>query len=94
MNAGLWNRKYIFLIVENVLICFSFYMITTILTTYLVGIGISMSWAGTVVGLFSITSLIIRPFTGYITDNYNKKYLLVYGCFFVAIAIAGYVLTS
>lgn len=69
-------------------------MITTILTAYLVGIGASMSWAGTIVGLFSITSLVIRPFTGYITDHYNKKYLLAYGCFFVAVAIIGYVLTS
>lgn len=91
MYKKLWNKKYIYLILVNILTCFSFYMITTILTTYLVGIGTNIHWAGVVVGLFSITSLIIRPFTGYISDKYNKKSLLITGSFLVSISIAGYV---
>ena len=41
----------------NFLNAFSFYMISNILSSYLVEIGIGIALAGFVVGLFSITSL-------------------------------------
>ena len=69
-------------------------MITTILTTYLVGIGSAVSLGGVIVGLFSVTSLIVRPFTGYIADNYNKKFLLIAGLLVTALGILGYVSTQ
>ena len=69
-------------------------MITTILTTYLVGIGSTVSLGGIIVGLFSVTSLLVRPFTGYISDNYNKKFLLTAGLLTTALGILGYVSTE
>ncbi|MEJ8733636.1 MULTISPECIES: MFS transporter [Mediterraneibacter] len=94
MKNRLWNKKYICLIIVNTFSSFSFYMITTILTTYLVGIGSAVSLGGVIVGLFSVTSLIVRPFTGYIADNYNKKFLLIAGLLVTALGILGYVSTQ
>lgn len=94
MYPKLWNFKYCYIIFINILICFSFYMITTILTVYLIGIGASMSSAGIIVGMFSITSMVIRPFVGFITDRFNRKGLIIIGSFFVGISILAYVLTS
>ncbi|WP_124067102.1 MFS transporter [Clostridium sp. E02] len=94
MNEKLWNFKFCSVIFINSLISFSFYMITTILMVYLTGIGVNLSKAGLIVGLFSITSLFIRPFTGYITDQFNRKKLLIIGNFFVAISIMAYVITD
>lgn len=93
MENRLWNKKYTGLILVNTLSGFSFYMITSILTSYLTAIGNAISVAGIVVGLFSITSLVIRPFTGYISDNYNKKYLLIAGMAVIGISVLGYVST-
>ncbi|HHX62742.1 MAG TPA: MFS transporter [Epulopiscium sp.] len=93
MQVKLWNVKYCSVIFINIMICFSFYMITTILMVYLVGIGASLSNAGIIVGMFSITSLIIRPFVGFITDQYNRKILLMIGSVLVGISILVYVLT-
>lgn len=94
MYDKLWNKKYICLVVVNTFSGFSFYMITTILTTYLVGIGSTVTLAGIIVGLFSVTSLIVRPFTGYISDNYNKKILLIAGLLVTGLGIVGYVSTE
>lgn len=94
MKEKLWNSKYIVLLLADILTCFSFYMITTILTSYLVDIGSDLSVAGTIVGLFSITSLVMRPVTGYASDNYNKRMILIVGMFVVAVAIFGYVNTA
>ena len=53
----LWNRQYILVLLLNTLNAFSFYMVVTILSKYLVSIVISIATAGVIVGLFSITSL-------------------------------------
>ena len=53
-----------------------------------------VSLGGVIVGLFSVTSLIVRPFTGYIADNYNKKFLLIAGLLVTALGILGYVSTQ
>ena len=94
LKEKLWNAKYISIVVVNTLICFGFYMITTILTVYLLDVGIDVSMAGIVVGLFSITALIMRPISGYVTDNFNHKRLMVLSTAVVAISVVGYVITS
>ncbi len=94
MVDKLWNKKYVCLVFVNTLSGFSFYMIMSLLTSYLTEIGNTVSVAGLVVGLFSITSLAVRPFTGYISDNYNKKFLLILGMAVTGVSVAGYVSTG
>lgn len=94
MKEKLWNAKYSYMVLVNTLICFGFYMITTILTVYLLEVGIDISKAGVVVGLFSITALVMRPISGYITDHYNQKHLMVLSTLVVSVSVLGYVLTG
>lgn len=94
MKSRLWTASYIFMIVLNILICFSFYMIMTLLTSYITGIGGSVAAAGVIVGAFSITSLIVRPFTGFLTDEADRRGLLIIGGIVVAISIVGYTMTA
>lgn len=90
----LWTGKYSYLVLLNTLNCFSFYMIVSILTTLLTDMGIGLSLAGAVVGLFSVTSLVVRPFVGYLVDRCNKKRILMTGSFLIAAALVGYILTD
>lgn len=94
MKEKLWNAKYSYMVLVNTLICFGFYMITTILTVYLLDVGIDVSKAGVIVGLFSITALVMRPISGYITDHYNQKHLMVLSTLVVSVSVVGYVMTG
>lgn len=92
MKENLWNRQFVSLFVVNTLNSFGFYMIIAILSKYLTGNGISLSMAGVVVGMFSVTSLVIRPFCGIMTDQMNKVKLLILSLALESIGMIGYAL--
>ena len=88
----LWSLSYIRLLVVQVISAFSFYMIVTVLVTYLTGanVGATTAVAGVVSGLFSITSFVCRPFCGVITDRWNRMRLLQVATFMMAVGCFGY----
>ena len=86
----LWNRYYIMTVFINVLISFSFYMVASIMSKHLVNIGIDVTVAGVIVGLFSITSLICRPFSGILADNVSNVVLLKISNVLMAIGLMGF----
>ena len=86
----LWNRQYILVLLLNILNAFSFYMVVTILSKYLVSIGISIATAGVIVGLFSITSLCCRPFSGLLADRLSNVTLLKWSNVFMGIGLLGF----
>lgn len=88
----LWNAGYIFLLGTQILIAFSFYMIVTVLITFLTGrpLGISTALAGFISGLFSITSFVCRPFCGVLSDRLNKVWLLRIATIMTVIGCIGY----
>ncbi len=65
----LFHIKFIRIMAANTLSAFSFYMISTLLSTYLAERGIKLSIAGIIIGLFSITALVIRPLCGILSDS-------------------------
>ena len=86
----LWNRSYIFVLFVSLLSSFSFYMVATIMSKYLVGIGIAVSMAGVVVGLFSVTSLVCRPACGIMADRLNNVNLLRYSNILMCLGLVGF----
>lgn len=90
----LWNRSYILIMLVNTLNAFSFFMIATILSKYLVGIGASITLAGFIVGLFSLTSLVFRPFCGVLSDRLNNVKLLRLSNLLMGISMLGFVATT
>lgn len=90
----LWNGRYIFLMIINFCTAFSFYMIVSLLSVYLTDIGVSLSAAGVIIGLFSITSLVMRPLAGFLTDSFSKKWLIILATGMTVIGTFGYFLTD
>ncbi|MCR5656786.1 MAG: MFS transporter [Butyrivibrio sp.] len=86
----LWNRYYLLTVLINVLISFSFYMVSSIMSKHLVNIGIDVAVAGVIVGLFSLTSLVCRPFSGILADNFSNVTLLRISNVLMAIGLAGF----
>lgn len=93
-KSKLWNKDYIFIFAVNLLASFSFYMVATILTKYITGLGGSVAFAGSIAGLFSITSLIARPLCGYAADRFNKVLLLKVATLTMSIGLIGYTLST
>lgn len=90
----LWNASYIMILVVSTLSSFSFYMVATIMSKYLVGLGASIAFAGFVVGLFSITSLVCRPFCGLMADRLNNIRLLIVSNLLMSVGLIGFAFTD
>ena len=94
MKDRLWNKHYILVLIVNTLNAFSFYMIATILSKYLVNIGTTVAAAGFIVGLFSLTSLFCRPFSGIMADRLSNVTLLKWSNVLMGIGLLGFTFTT
>lgn len=90
----LWNYKFISLVMTNLFTSFSFFMITSLLSTYVVNTGGTLVFAGIIVGIFSITSMLVRPISGRLADVINKKVLMIVSNAIISCAYFFYILTG
>lgn len=91
----LFNRNFILLSVASLLMFVGFYLIMPIVAKYMIEIfNADTALAGAVVASYIITSLLTRPFSGYLVDKFDRRkfYLLTYVVF--AILMLGYVVAN
>lgn len=91
-RLSLWTKDFLLVFFSNLLLFFSFYMLIPVLPFYLMEyFETSGSTAGIVLALYTISALMIRPFSGFLVDMFSRKplYLICYGCF--CVIFAGYV---
>lgn len=87
----LWNNNYIKVMVANFTMSFAFYLLTPLLPIYLAeNFAAPKDTIGLVLSGYSITALIIRPFSGYMVDSFNRKKVLLACLFFYFILFGGY----
>ena len=79
----IWNKKFILLFITNLLMMAAFYAAVPIIPVYCQQIGITGSRIGIVLTAMSLTTVLFRPFAGYILDNFNryKVYMLFLALF-------------
>lgn len=95
METKLWNRNFILSCLANFLMFYSFYLLVPILPIYLDEVfGASKSAIGSILALYSLSALMIRPFSGFLVDSFPRKAVLMI-CFFAFFAFfAGYILAG
>ena len=71
----IWNRKFILLFITNLLMMATFYASVPILPIYCQQIGITGAGIGIVLTAMSVTTVLFRPFAGYILDNFNRYHV-------------------
>lgn len=86
----LFNRTYILLTLVNLITAFGFSMISSIVSSYAVSLGAGLTLAGTLAGIFSISALVIRPFTGMALDILNKRNLCIISTVMICTSFIGY----
>ena len=95
IRERLWNSNYLKVWSANFMIFFSFMLLTPLFPLYLSeSFGASRQEIGLVLSGYTITTLLIRPFSGYIVDNYSRKVVLLvtYGAF--ALFFGGYLVAG
>jgi len=76
---GFISKSYALTFLATCLFFSSNFYFVSILPTYLSGLGCNRSEIGVVIGVFSITSIFLRPFFGRVSDSFSKKKLMIFG---------------
>lgn len=89
-KVKLWSRPFIFLLFANALVFLAFEMLAPTLPLYVSSLGGEATQIGLVTGIFVVSAIIIRPFTGVLATKMDKKYLLIIGIAIAGLATGGY----
>ncbi len=77
-NEKLWTSKFILILAINALNGLALYISNPIMTRYLVARGVEFEYTGIISSLLSWVAMFFRPFSGAMSDNMNKKKLLIF----------------
>ncbi len=92
MADKLWNSNYLKIWTGNFLLNFSFTLIVPLLPLYLSEtFGASNDTIGMALAGYTLMALVIRPFSGYVVDNYPRKAVLLVCNFFFFVLFFGYI---
>ncbi|NLB88916.1 MAG: MFS transporter, partial [Syntrophomonadaceae bacterium] len=78
-KEGLWTRDFILITLITLFSFLSFQMLLPTLPVYATKLGGSDTHAGLVIGIFTFSAVLIRPFAGYALDAYGRKGLFIIG---------------
>jgi MFS family permease len=87
----LWNRNYISILIANCFVSISFFVLNPTFPVYIKGLINDLSIVGLLSSLFLISAMLIRPFSGFLTDIYNKRKIFIGGLLILCISIVGYI---
>ena len=74
----LWNANYCKVMVANFSLFFAFYLLTPLLPLYLSeNFGASKDVIGIVLSGYTITAMLMRPFSGFLVDSFSRRKILL-----------------
>ena len=74
----LWNKEYCKMMCSNFMLYFSFYLLSPLLPIYLADrFQADKDTIGLVLSGYVIAALLIRPFSGFIVDSFDRKKVLM-----------------
>ncbi|PLS17045.1 MFS transporter [Bacillus sp. M6-12] len=87
MSNPLWTKDFVFTTLANFFLFFGFHMLTPTLPVYVIEMNGTKLEAGLVVGIFTLSALITRPFAGRALDVLDKKHVLLFGLLVFTITV-------
>ncbi len=95
VKERLWNANYTKVWTANFLLYFSFMLLAPLFPLYLSDtFGADKQMIGIVLSGYTLTALLIRPFSGYIVDSFPRKRVLLISFFLFFILFIGYPLAG
>ncbi|MGE7825575.1 MFS transporter [Paenibacillus sp. NPDC093718] len=86
----LWTKSFIGLTLSMFFLCLGFYLLLPTLPLYLKNLGLGESQLGFIIGSFTLTAVIVRPFIGGLLDRFGRRYFVIAGLILFAIAMVLY----
>lgn len=86
MKEKLWNKEYMKVMSCNFLLFFAFYLLTPLLPIYLDSeFQADKDLIGIILSGYVVATLVIRPFSGFFVDTFDRKTVLMicFFCFFL-----------
>ena len=91
----LWNSNYWKVMIANFTLSFSFYLLTPLLPLYLSETyGSTKDMIGVVLSGYTVTALLVRPFSGFVVDSFSRKRVLLISLFAYFICFGGYIVAG
>jgi len=91
MEERIWNKNFTLLVLSNILMYITYYAILSALPIYLLSnLNASKSQIGLVVGIFTIASVSMRPFSGFALDRFGRRTIFLLALIFYSIFFIGY----
>ncbi|QGG46190.1 MFS transporter [Heliorestis convoluta] len=91
-KTSIWTKSFIYICLVNFLIFGALQVILPTLPVYVKELGGDASQVGLIIGLFTVTAMLSRPFSGFIIDKWGRRSLLVIGLVLYAFLSYSYIL--
>ncbi len=78
-KQSLWNKPFLMVCFLNMLFFFGFYMLLPTFSFFVKSLGGNEAIIGVAIGIFSVSSVIVRPFIGWFLDHKSRRLLLFAG---------------
>lgn len=94
-DEKLWNKNYLKVWTANFMIFFSFWLVQPLFPLYLQqAFGADKETIGIVLSGYTLTALLIRPFSGFFVDSFPRKVVLLISYFVFAAFFFGYIIAG
>lgn len=90
----IWNWKFIVFVGFQTFGFCLFYAAFPLIPKYSVSIGLNLSIAGVISGVFAFSSLIARPVAGYCIDHLHRKWIMIVALVICGLSTAAIVMTG
>lgn len=90
VKAQIWNKTFTLNLVVTFFMFLSMYILLPTLPIYAQTLGGSETIAGTIVGLFTFSAVLVRPWFGNLLDQKGRKLILITGIIISFISIVAY----
>jgi len=95
LNQRLWNKNFILLAIGNLFMAMGFYFLIPTLPIYVVDVlKVEPHQVGYILAAYTVSAMIIRPFTGIAVDRYGRKWIFLISFFIFILMIAAYSLMT
>lgn len=86
----IWNKTFYLILFVSFLMFLSMYMLLPTLPLYAQTLGGNETVAGTLVGIFTISAVLVRPWFGNLLDQRGRKVILIIGASILLVAVLAY----
>lgn len=86
----IWSKTFLLILVVSFLMFLSMYMLLPTLPLYAQTLGGNETIAGTIVGIFTLSAVLVRPWFGNLLDRQGRKVILIIGVGIFLVSVLAY----